>query len=207
MKIGTTLTLLLLITALNCGAIKYQIKYLNTPTININHKQMKTGDWFNDDAVVNWENDNQAMRVLSEHNKVYTLSAKRYKQSRSKKFSDFIAYIKPMASRGMHSWKKDLQFIFENEFEILDELQIDLTEVEDLPEDITFFITTKDETGPTLSLKPKNRILTLTRENLDDFLKEDETILLTVKYVRTDSGKEPVTITQWLEILILNLYT
>lgn len=166
---------------------------------------MKTGDWFNDNAVINWEKDSQAMRVLSEHNKVYTLSAKRYKQSKSKKFSDFIAYTKPMASRGMHSLKKDLQEILENEFEILDELQIDLSEVKDLPENITFIISTKDETCPSLSLKPGNGILTLTREKLDDFLKEDETIPLTVRYALTDSEESPITITQWLEILVLNL--
>lgn len=202
MKTKITVTLLLLMTVLNCNAIKYQIKCLNTPTININNKKLKTGDWFNDNAVIYWENDTQAMRVLSENNKMYTFSAKRYKQSKSKKFSDFIAYTKPMASRGMHSLKKNLQAIFENEFEILDELQIDLSEVEDLPADITFIISKKDELGPTLSLKPENGTLTLTREDLESFSLEGETIPLTVTILYRESQKT-IVITRWFEVIML----
>ena len=72
-----------LLTALTASAMKYQIKVLNTPTITIDNKAAKVGDWFDDQSVIVWSRDNQAMRVISEDNKVYTLSAKLYKESKS----------------------------------------------------------------------------------------------------------------------------
>lgn len=192
---------MLIITAFfSCGAMRYQIKYLNTPTINVNQKQLKTGDWLDDDAVINWEKDTQAMRVLSEDNKVYTLSAKRYKESKSKKFSDFILSIKPMASRGMHTLKKDLRAIFENEFEILDELHIDLSEVEGLPEGITFLFSSNDDSNQNLSLTPENDILVITREDIECFSSSIQPFSLSVKFLLPGSEEE-ILITDWFEII------
>ena len=201
-KVMITTILILLFTILNCEAMKYQIKYLNTPTITINQKQLTAGDWFNDDAVINWEKDSQAMRVLSEDNKVYTISAKRYKDSKSKKFSDFIAITKLMASRDTHTLIKDLQAIFEKEYEILDELQIDLSEVEDIPEDITILISSTDESIQPLSLTPENGVLTIDRNDIENMLSQDGSISLMVKFVLSDS-KEEYLITRWLELIIL----
>ena len=55
-----------LLTALTVSAMKYQIKVLNTPTITIDNKAAKVGDWFDDQSVIVWSRDNQAMRVVSE---------------------------------------------------------------------------------------------------------------------------------------------
>lgn len=121
-----------LLTALSASAMKYQIKVLNTPSITIDNKVAKVGDWFDDQSVIVWSKDNQAMRVVSEDNKVYTLSAKLYKESKSKKFSDFIIYTKPLAARGTN----DLDLIeqlaerFDNTFVMLDEIVIDLSDIE-----------------------------------------------------------------------------
>lgn len=134
--VNITILVSCILSALTCSAKKYQIKVLNTPTITIDKKEAKVGDWFNDESVIVWSKDNQAMRVVSEDNKVYTLSAKLYKEANAKKFSDFILYTKPLASRGV----KDSDLIeqlaerFDNHFVMLDEIVIDLSGIE-LPED------------------------------------------------------------------------
>lgn len=121
-----------ILSALTCSAKKYQIKVLNTPTITIDKKEAKVGDWFDDQSVIVWSRDNQAMRVVSEDNKVYTLSAKLYKESKSKKFADFIIYTKPLAARGTNNQDliEQLAERFEQDFIMLDEIVIDLSGIE-----------------------------------------------------------------------------
>lgn len=199
-----TAALALIFTVLSCGAMNYQIKYLNTPTITINQKQLKKGDWFNDNAVINWEKDNQAMRVLSKDNKVYTLSAKKYRESEFKKFSDFIATTKPLAARKVPILVKDLQDIFEMEYELLDVLHIDLSEVKGLPDGITFLFTSDDDLTEPLSLRPENSILIINRESLDVESSENDTRHFTVKFLLPDSEEECL-ITPSFELTLLQL--
>lgn len=204
-KLKFPVLLILLSIAILGNAMKYQIKCLNTPTITINQQPLKVGDWFNEDAVINWDNDSQAMRVLGEDNKVYTLSAKRYRESKSKKFSDFIALTKPMASRGLTSLTEDLQDIFENQYEILDEIHIDLSEIEGLPDDITFLISSDENLSEPLSLKPENGMLIIKRQDLKDISpSEGSSISLIVKFTLTDSGEE-IFVTNWFELWLLLL--
>lgn len=129
------------LSALTCSAMKYQIKVLNTPTISIDSKEAKVGDWFDDNSKIAWSKENQAMRVLSEDNHVYTLSAKLYKEASAKKFSDFIAYTKPLAVRGATSTDiiDQLRERFEQDFVMLDELVIDLSEIDFNSEDCLEF--------------------------------------------------------------------
>lgn len=130
-----------ILSALTCSAKKYQIKVLNTPTITIDKKEAKVGDWFDDQSVIVWSRDNQAMRVVSEDNKVYTLSAKLYKESKSKKFADFIIYTKPLAARGTNNQDliEQLAERFEQDFIMLDEIVIDLSDI-DLPSSTEFVL-------------------------------------------------------------------
>lgn len=127
-----TIILSCLITAFTCSAAKYQIKVLNTPTITIDNREAKVGDWFDDQSVIVWSKDNQAMRVVSEDNKVYTLSAKLYKERKSKTFADFIVYTKPLAARGINNPDLIEQLIerFDQDFIMLDEIVIDLSDIE-----------------------------------------------------------------------------
>ena len=124
---------------LSCAAKRYQIKVLNTPSINIDKKEAKVGDWFDDQSVIVWSKDNQAMRVVSEDNKVYTLSAKLYKESKSKTFADFIVYTKPLAARGTNNPDliEQLAERFDQDFIMLDEIVIDLSDIP-LPENAYF---------------------------------------------------------------------
>ncbi len=137
--VNITILISCIVSALTCSAKKYQIKVLNTPTITIDKKEAKVGDWFDDESVIVWSKDNQAMRVVSEDNKVYTLSAKLYKEANAKKFSDFILYTKPLASRGSndHDLIEQLAKRFDQDFIMLDEIVIDISDL-DIPENIIF---------------------------------------------------------------------
>ena len=116
---------------MSLSAMNYRIKVLNTPTITINGKELKVGDWFDDQAIITWSQESQAMRVLSEDNRVYTLSAKLCKEIKAKKFSDFILYTKPLAARGNDSLtlKEALEEKFDNNFIMLDEIVVDLNNI------------------------------------------------------------------------------
>ena len=131
--------------AIVASAMKYQIKVLNTPRITINNKEMKVGDWFDDQAVIAWSKESQAMRVLSEDNRVYTLSAKLCKEIKVKTFADFILYTKPLAARGNYSQTliEALEEKFDNYFIMLDEIVVDLSDIE-LPENFSIYFTLKE---------------------------------------------------------------
>lgn len=141
MKIfNITILVCCILSVLTCSAKKYQIKVLNTPTITIDKKEAKVGDWFDDQSVIVWSKDNQAMRVVSEDNKVYTISGRLYKEANAKKFTDFILYTKPLASRGVNDPDliEQLAERFDNHFVMLDEIVIDLSDIE-LPEECYFY--------------------------------------------------------------------
>ena len=162
-----TIILSCLITAFTCSAAKYQIKVLNTPTITIDNREAKVGDWFNDQSIIVWSRDNQAMRVVSDENKVYTLSAKLYKEAKAKKFSDFILYTKPLAARGT----KDLDLIeqlaerFDQDFIMLDEIVIDLSDIE-LPNNASFRLySSENSNSKYLEITPIAKIFSLSRKS------------------------------------------
>ena len=171
-----TIILSCLITAFTCSAAKYQIKVLNTPTITIDNREAKVGDWFNDQSVIVWSRDNQAMRVVSNENKVYTLSAKLYKEAKAKKFSDFILYTKPLAARGT----KDLDLIeqlgerFDQDFILLDEIVIDLSDIE-LQDNASFRLyLSEDSNSKYLEVIPIAKFFSISRMSLNQLCDSDK---------------------------------
>lgn len=171
-----------LLTALSASAMKYQIKVLNTPSITIDNKVAKVGYWFDDQSVIVWSKDNQAMRVVSEDNKVYTLSAKLYKESKSKKFSDFIIYTKPLAARGTNNLDliEQLAERFDNVFVMLDEIVIDLSDI-DVPQNMIFHfsINNNNDNSCYFEVKPENGLVVIQRPyilNLYNIDKEEITM-------------------------------
>lgn len=157
-----------IISTLNCAAKKYQIKVLNTPSITIDKKEAKVGDWFDDQSVIVWSKDNQAMRVVSEDNKVYTLSAKLYKESKSKTFADFIVYTKPLAARGTNNLDliEQLTERFDQDFIMLDEIVIDLSDVA-LPNDAVFRLYSSERPNSKyIEVTPIAKIFSLSRMSL-----------------------------------------
>lgn len=157
-----------IISTLNCAAKKYQIKVLNTPSITIDKKEAKVGDWFDDQSVIVWSKDNQAMRVVSEDNKVYTLSAKLYKESKSKTFADFIVYTKPLAARGTNNLDliEQLAERFDQDFIMLDEIAIDLSDIE-LPNNAVFRLYSSEKPNSKyIEVSPKAKNFSLSRISL-----------------------------------------
>ncbi len=170
-----------MLTVLTCSAKKYQIKVLNTPTITIDKKEAKVGDWFDDESVIVWSKDNQAMRVVSEDNKVYTLSAKLYKEAKAKKFIDFIIYTKPLAARGT----KDLDLIeqlaerFDQDFIMLDEIVIDLSG-SDINNEDSFVFEPLDviwENQPIIKITPYKKCLRIRRDIISNGDSNHQTII------------------------------
>ena len=195
-----------LLTALSASAMRYQIKVLNTPSITIDNKVAKVGDWFDDQSVIVWSKDNQAMRVVSEDNKVYTLSAKLYKESKSKKFSDFIIYTKPLAARGTNGndFIEQLAERFDNTFVMLDEIVIDLSGIDFSKGDSFEFGRIDNDGYEDLIAKKylRNQSLKMLRSDLMDENDEQECLLfLTVTFC--PFNEMPSTITESLEIEVL----
>lgn len=178
---------------------------LNTPTITIDNREAKVGDWFNDQSVIVWSRDNQAMRVVSDENKVYTLSAKLYKEAKAKKFSDFILYTKPLAVRGT----KDLNLIeqlaerFDQDFIMLDEIVIDLSDI-GLSEDICIefnFEPSKHSFKKIVSHSTPQ--ITIQRSEILTLGENSSRLVISVYFFNTH--KDPSLISNSLEIEVLPL--
>ena len=194
------------LTAMVASAMKYQIKVLNTPTIIVNGKELKVGDWFDDQAVIIWGKENQAMRVLSEDNRIYTLSAKLCKEIKAKKFADFILYTKPLAARGNKSipLKEALEEKFDNSFIMLDEIEIDLSDI-DLPEIFTLNFIVKykeDNKGHFIISKSTAK---LSRTAIENFVLNGFSTLSVSVYIQIERNT-PILITDYMDIEILPLY-
>lgn len=190
------------------SAMKYQIKVLNTPTISIDNREAKVGDWFDDKSTIVWSKDNQAMRVVSEDNKVYTLSGKLYKESNSKTFADFILYTKPLAARGVNddSLIAKLQERFDNDFVMLDKIIIDFSDI-DLPENtfFRFYLTENvDAKSNYLEIKPIDGIITISWPSLL-FMKELDGDTINMVVILYIGSRKIGIVNESLEISILPL--
>lgn len=175
---------------MSLSAMNYQIKVLNTPTITINGKELKVGDWFDDQAIITWNKESQAMRVLSEDNRVYTLSAKLCKEIKAKQFSDFILYTKPLAARGNYSQTliEALEEKFDNYFIMLDEIVVDLSDIE-LPENFSFYFTLQENEKHYGKFIVSNSKAILKRNQLEEFDLEKKDILSICVYMRMGLDK------------------
>lgn len=188
---------------MSLSAMNYQIKVLNTPTITINGKELKEGDWFDDQAIITWSKESQAMRVLSENNRIYTLSAKLCKEIKVKTFADFILYTKPLAARGNDSLtlKEALEEKFDNSFIMLDEIVINLSGIE-LPKNLTLYFITKnneDKKGEFIISKSTAKLKREVFNKLN--LNEANKLSLNV-YVQIGQD-EPILVTDHMDIEIL----
>ena len=203
-----TIILSCLITAFICSAAKYQIKVLNTPTITIDNREAKVGDWFNDQSVIEWRRDNQAMRVVSDENKVYTLSAKLYKEAKAKKFSDFILYTKPLAARGTN----DLDLIeqlterFDQDFIMLDEIVIDLSGI-NLPHNACFILKQNSGVSKKNEILIKNKRAVIKRKHLGLTGSDNNSEFISFSIsLKNESKNTEILITDDLKIETLEFY-
>lgn len=119
--------ILSLITLSQVYGMKYKILLLNTPSITIDNKEAKVGDWFDDESEITWVNEKQAMKVISEDNHRYTVSPSAYKRAKAKKFKDYILDVKPMAHRGISSIRERLEDIQYNGCVLMDSVYLDFS--------------------------------------------------------------------------------
>lgn len=147
--------------------MKYQIKLLNTPSIIINGEKSKVGDWFDDNAIISWENDKQAMKVLSEDNHIYTLSAGTYKNTRAHTFLDYIISVKPMIARGNSTVSKRLDELQYGGCVLMDSLYLDFSNTGVIDEDVLTGEVVDSEGNPiTFEFIKEGEYFVLNRETL-----------------------------------------
>ena len=173
------LTLAIVLTAVSVAGKTYQIKFLNTPTIKINNKEAKVGDSFDENAIVTWDNDQQAMRVISSDNHVYTVAALNFKKTKSVRFRDCIAYKDKNSTRGgirqINSLiKKTINS--GNPHIMLDELVIDFSSIEDMPDMEGLYIVPLDknnETAP-IQVSISDGRMSISRDQIASLQKGDD---------------------------------
>lgn len=125
MKYVTIILMFLL--GISAEARTLTIKVLNTPTINVGGHKMTVGDSFDETSKIFWESERQAMKVLSEDNKLYVASKKAFAKTNSSSFSDYLTNTKSASVRGDEKPMslKDHQSAFQQDFILLDELCVE----------------------------------------------------------------------------------
>lgn len=180
--------------------MKYQIKVLNTPSILIDGKAEYVGSWIDDNSVITWESEQQAMRVLSADNRVYTVSGKSYKANNATRFRDCLIYKDDNSVRGVSGWKKEIKDRIEMgaPFVMLDQASIDLSGIKELPECLKWNAKLKgDKNDILIPLTFENQNLSMLRSLIEPFIADNRQL----EYLVID--EEGNIITSFFEIEIL----
>lgn len=178
--------MILLLTVGVVTAENYTIKMLNTTSVNIGGKEKHVGDTFNEKAKINWTSDRQAMKVLSESNKLYILTPKLFKQKGVKDFSDFIASTKAATVRATDGFPvsvEDHKLALSGDFILMDSLKLGIGWKVD---DKSYFIIEKSETGLIKHVPHKDGHLIFTPDLFDNLTGTDNGTKFSVKYVEEE---------------------
>lgn len=179
------------------------IKQLYTSTINIGGKTLKVGDKFDSKAKINWQSDNQAMKVIDEKNNLYVISPKLFSKYKATTFSDFISYTKstyvrsPKAPFSLDDHREN----FDNVFNLMDEISV---RVGWPVNEFSYFTAQWYEKGQVKNCKLPyiEGYVLLNRDLFDDEI--NDTINLTIKYIEENSDTSTV-ITDQMYIYLLPL--
>lgn len=185
-----------------------EIKMLNTPSITIGGKKLKVGDKFDENSNISWSSDKQAMKVLSEDNKLYVLTPKLFTKYNISNFSDYITSVKPTFVRydgeNFPISLEDHKRIFEQDYVLLDSLLVKVGWKVD--EDSYFIIKNKkDNKKGSLKIPYDAGFLILKREFFSDSLDEDMELELSVEYIETQYNDSTL-ITDKMVLHILPVY-
>ena len=112
-----------------CHADRYKIIYLNNPNLLINGAKVKVGDVFDDNAIIKWSMERQAMRV-------YNLDKKKQMMMVAYKITPQGNCVKDIITSNMHLSTRDalsqsadfdtkLKHTFQTRYDIMDEILID----------------------------------------------------------------------------------
>lgn len=182
--------LLMAVCLLTAGAETYQIKVLNTPTINIDGKELKVGDSFDSSATINWSSDRQAMKVLSDKNKVYVMSGNLMAKNKVRTFSDYLTTVKSTSVRNdgenFPVTVADHRAIFENDFVLLDSISI---KVGWRTNESSYFearTTNLGENDFSFIIPSDGDMLILSREHFSGLTSNGGDITLSIKYIEKE---------------------
>lgn len=194
--------LLLLLAVGASNAENYTIKMLNTTSINIDGKLLHIGDAFNESAKINWSSDKQAMKVLSETNKIYIITPKLFKQMGVRKFSDFIATTKAATVRATEDFPvsvDDHRNVLSGDFVLMDSLSIKIGWKVD---EKSYFIAEKNENEKAIRIPHRNGYLIFTPSLFGRSINEDNPFKITIKYVEEEYN-ETTLITNDMRLIIV----
>lgn len=174
------------------NARTFEIKVLNTPTINIGGRTLKAGDKFEDSAPVNWASDRQAMKVLSDDNKVYVLSKDLMAKRNAKTFADYLASVKTASSRNdgdnFPVTVADHRRIFEGDFVLLDTIAL---KVGWRTDDSSYFEAQTMDLGEnnfSFVIPANDNVLVITKETFAKLPSECNYVILKIDYIEKEYG-------------------
>ena len=205
------LTLLFIVFALAITNAKtFEIKILNTPTINIGGKNLKIGDKFDDKAQIAWSSDKQAMKVLSDDNKIYVLSNKLLNKYKAKTFADYITSVKSATVRNdgknFPITVADHRAIFESDFVLLDSISII---VGWRTNDSSYFEATTTNLGDknfSFIIPSKGNVLTISNDVFTQLPADTTYVILSIDYIEKEYGETtPITDSTKIEIVPLKI--
>lgn len=192
------------------NARTFEIKVLNTPTINIGGKNLKVGNRFDENAVINWSSNNQAMKVLSDDNKIYVLSKGLLSKHNSKTFADYITSIKSATVRNdgenFPVTVADHRALLEGDFVLLDSINV---KVGWRTNDSSYFEATTTNLGEkniSFIITSMDNVLTITRNVFSQLSSDCDYVILSINYIEKEYGETtPITDSMNIEIVPYNL--
>ncbi len=124
-----TLFLLFACLSMYLYADKYKILFLNYPTLHINGKPAKVGDVFDDNAIVRWSKERQAMRVFNLDKKKQILMVAHVVDPKGNSISDILTANKHLSTHRTSSQTpptllRMLNTTFEKQYDLMDTITI-----------------------------------------------------------------------------------
>lgn len=205
MKNLLAIIFLLYLVSNSVNARSFEIKVLNTSTINIGGKELKVGDKFDENAKIIWSSTKQAMKVVSDDNKVYILSHKLLSKHRAKSFADYITSVESATVRNdgenFPVSVEDHRTIFEGNFVMFDSITL---EVGWRTNDCSYFVATTTNLGEqnfSFIIPAKDNVLTINRDVFSCLTSNYYEVILSISYIEKEYG-ETITITDSMTIEI-----
>ncbi len=206
-----TLLLLALFSLIEVNAKTFEIKVLNTPTINIGGKVLHQGCTFDEKDFINWSSDRQAMKVLSDDNKIYVLSKGLLTKHKAKTFADYVTSVKSATVRNdgenFPVTLADHRAIFESDFILLDYVSINVGWRTD---NSSYFEASTSNLGNEnfsfIIPSYNDGILMLNRSLFTKLPNDCNSVILSVRYIEKDCDETTlITDSMNLEIVPLNI--
>lgn len=172
------------------NARTFKIKVLNTPTINIGGKTLQVGNIFDEKAHIDWSSDKQAMKVLSDDNKVYVISKGLLAKYKSKSFADYIISVKSATVRNdgenFPVTVEDHRAILERNFVVLDSLSFKVGWTTNESSYFEASVNNSGTDGYSFTIPSADNVLTISRDLFNSIPTGCEDVSLTITYIEKE---------------------